>query len=158
MDMRQFQTMLLSSELRDLAEDVARLFDDLERDVGRARHAAAGECTPALDVLEGETAVEIEIDVPGVTPSDVRVLIKGGVVVVVGEKVAPDPSERSEASFHLVERGFGRFARVVRLTGAFDSGQARATLKDGELRIVIPKIVERRGRNIPVPVAQPIGQ
>jgi HSP20 family protein len=155
MNMRQFQTMLLSSELRDLADDVARLFDDWERETGRPFDAAIGECTPALDVLEGESTVEIELDVPGVTPSDVRVLIKAGVVVIVGEKRALNPAERTQASFHLVERGFGRFARVVRLNGAFDGGRASATLTDGELRIVVPKIVERRGRNIRVPVAEP---
>jgi hypothetical protein len=34
----------------------------------------------------------------------------------------------------------------VRLSGAFDAGRARATLSAGELRIVLPKIHDRRGQ------------
>jgi HSP20 family protein len=81
-----------------------------------------------------------------------RVLIKNGVVFIAGEKLPDDASARAESDFHLVERGFGRFARAVRLSGAADAGQARATLQAGELRVVIPKITERRGREIHVPV------
>ena len=36
---------------------------------------------------------------------------------------------RSESSFHLVERGFGRFARVVRLGRACDAARARADVR-----------------------------
>ncbi|MGH9203711.1 MAG: Hsp20/alpha crystallin family protein, partial [Vicinamibacterales bacterium] len=49
-------------------------------------------------------------------------------------------------TFHLVEREFGRFSRAVRLTGAFDVQRAHATLQNGELLIVLPKLIERRGR------------
>jgi HSP20 family protein len=78
-------------------------------------------------------------------------MIKGGVVLVVGEKERPEPSH-GPASFHLVERDFGRFARAVRVHAAVDAANARARLKDGELRIVLPKIAERRGREIIVPI------
>ena len=61
------------------------------------------------------------------------------------------PSPRpGPASYHLVERDFGRFARAVRVHVAVDAARASATLRDGELRIVLPKIAERRGRGIPV--------
>jgi HSP20 family molecular chaperone IbpA len=40
----------------------------------------------------------------------------------------------------------------VRLAGAFDVGRADATLKDGELRVQLPRIVERRGGEIRIRV------
>jgi HSP20 family protein len=153
--MRELHHLLLASESRDLADEIARMFDDISRAAGR--HVPAGETTPALDVLETDTAVEIDIDVPGVEAGDVRVLIRNAVVIVAGEKLPHDRSRRAEGSFHLVERGFGRFARAVRLTGAFDGGGARATIQNGELRIVIPKVAERRGREIMVPVTDAAG-
>jgi HSP20 family protein len=55
--------------------------------------------------------------------------------------------------FHLVERAFGRFARAVRLGGAFDVRGARAALRDGELTITLPKQQERRGQSHRIPVA-----
>jgi HSP20 family protein len=153
--MRELHRLLLASESRELAEEIARLFDDISRSVGHC--IAAGETTPALDVLETESTVEIDVDLPGVEARELRVLIKSGVVIVAGEKLPQDASQRVQGSFHLVERGFGHFARAVRLTGAFDGGQARATLQGGELRIVIPKIAERRGREIAVPISRADG-
>jgi HSP20 family protein len=72
----------------------------------------------------------------------VRVLFRSGVLIIAGEK-APTPVA-AEQTFHLVERDFGRFARVVRLSGAFDVPRARASLAAGELRVVLPKRDERR--------------
>src|SRR5512136_1532032 len=109
--MRDIQSLLLSSEVGDLADDIARLFEDLERNVRGPQTAPTGTCTPTLDVIETDTAVEIVVDLPGVRAPDVRVLIKSGVVLIVGEKVSPGPARGADASFHLVERGFGRFAR-----------------------------------------------
>jgi HSP20 family protein len=152
--MHDFHSPLLSSELRDLADEISRLFDDLDRTTPRDRRAPAGECIPPLDVQESDRSVEIVLDIPGVRAQTVRVLIKKGTVVVVGDKVPADAPQRAQASFHLVERSFGRFARAVRLTGAFDAGKARARLADGRLSIVVPKVEDQRGREILVPVEE----
>ncbi len=72
-------------------------------------------------------------------------------LIVAGEK-AP-PLSTGEQTFHLVEREFGRFARAVRLTGAFDVAQSHATLADGELTIVLPKMADRRGRAHRIPIS-----
>jgi HSP20 family protein len=150
--MRDFHRMLVSAEVRELSAEASRLFDDLDRAFPGRRHLAPGNCSPLLDVFETDLAVEIVIDLPGVTPEEVRVLIKHGVVLVVGEKVPADPTDRADANFHLVERGFGRFARAVHLSEAIDARHASARLQSGELRITVPKIVERRGEDITVPV------
>jgi HSP20 family protein len=150
--MRELHRLLLASESRELAEEIGRLFDDISQAVGH--RLAPGETTPALDVIETDAAVEIEMDVPGVRADELRVVIKTGVVIIAGEKLPPDSSQRADGSFHLVERGFGHFARAVRLTGAFDGAGARATLHAGELRIVIPKVRERRGGEIVVPIVE----
>ncbi len=150
--MRELHRLLVASESRELAEEIGRLFEDIARSVGR--RIAPGETTPAIDVLETDLSVEIEMDLPGVRAEELRVVIKNGVVIIAGEKLPQDSGQRAEGSFHLVERGFGHFARAVRLTGAFDGHAARATLRDGELRIEIPKIRERRGGEITVPIVQ----
>ena len=135
-------------ERRDLGEEARRLFDLLERE-----HAAgmAGECVPPLDVIETDTTVEIVVDLPGVPAEDVQVVFGKGVIVIGGRKLPPG-CEHGDAAFHLAERAFGGFARAVRLTGAFDAGRATATLAAGELRIVLPRIEERRGRELRIPV------
>jgi HSP20 family protein len=139
-----------SSDISDLAHEVRRLFEDLARRRPERRMLVSGECSPLLDVLETERSVEIVLDLPGVTADSLRILIKNGVVLIVGEKERPEPN--GPASFHLVERDFGRFARGVRLPSAVDASAARARLAGGELRVVLPKLQERRGREIIVVV------
>lgn len=136
----------------DLAQDVHRLFEDLVRRRPDRRHVVSGECMPVVDVFETERTVEIVLDLPGVAADALRVLIKSGVVLIVGEKERPVLSKNMPASFHLVERDFGRFARAVRIACAVDAGQARARLAQGELRVVLPRREERRSQGTLIPI------
>jgi HSP20 family protein len=136
----------------DLTQDVQRLLDDLAKGRPDRRHVVTGECMPVVDVFETEKTVEIVLDLPGVAADAVRVLFKAGVLLIVGEKERPDLSKRGPASFHLVERDFGRFARAVRINTAIDGSHARARLANGELRVVLPRIGDRRGGGLLVPI------
>jgi HSP20 family protein len=136
----------------DLSEDVHRLLDDVARRRPDRRHVVAGECMPLVDVFETERTVEIVLDLPGVSAEAVRVLFKAGVVLIVGEKERPDLTKRGPASFHLVERDFGRFARAVRIKSAIDGAKVSARLANGELRVVLPRIAERRGGGRIIPI------
>ena len=143
-------SLLRPADTADLADDIRELFDDLSQTLDRTQRAYSGECHPALDVFETDTALEVCVDVAGVPAAALRVMFRAGVLLVVGEK-ATGPTA-SEQTFHLVERAFGRFARAVRVAGAFDIQNSRATLRDGELLIVLPKIDDRRGRGHHIPI------
>lgn len=137
-------------ESHELAEDVRALFDELATSLSHDQRAYSGESHPVLDVYETDEAIEIIMDVCGVSTEAIRILFRTGVVLIAGEK-APAPTS-PEQSFHLVEREFGRFARAVRVNGAFDVSRARATLRDGELTVELPKMTDRRGTAHRVPV------
>lgn len=151
--MRPLSRLPISSDVGDVSADVRRLFEELARQRPERRHQITGECLPLLDVFETHDAFDLLLDVPGVPAPNLRILVKAGVVIIAGEKDRPDQSARGHASFHLVERDFGRFARAVRVHAAIDSTRATATLKDGELRVRLPKLDDRRGRGIMIPVA-----
>ena len=144
----RIHAIALPSEINEFAPEVRQVFIDLGRTFGS--ESLAGECAPALDVYETDDALEITVDLPGVDSAAIRVIGKGDSVLIAGEKAAR--RARRESSFHLVERGYGRFARVVRLGRACDLSRARATLAHGELRVSIPKTSERRGKAIPIAV------
>jgi HSP20 family protein len=143
--------VLPSEVLGDFADEVREIFGELGREYGL--DTLAGECTPPIDVYETDAALEISVDLPGVDPAAVRILVKGTQVLIAGDK-APRRG-RGDSSFHLVERDFGRFARSVRLTTPCDASRAHAALDKGELRITLPKVRERRGRTIHIPL-QPL--
>jgi len=140
---------LFRQDAADLAEDARRLLIELDRDVPGASEAA-GECRPALDVLETAGAIEVIVDVPGVAPESIRVAIRRSTLLIVGAKLAPaaDPTAR----FHVVERSYGRFARAVRIGGAVDATRVRAVASAGQLRIILPRLDDRRGQVLMVPV------
>ena len=131
-----------STEARELSDDVRELFEELAASLPHEQRAYSGECHPTLDVLETDEAVEVLVDVSGIPAAALRIVFRAGVLLIAGEKAPPRTSE--DSTFHLVEREFGRFARAVRLSGAFDVGSARAAVNEGELTIVLPKIIERR--------------
>ena len=130
----RIHSMPFPSEIGEFAAEVRQIFVELGRTFGS--ESQAGECAT--------------VDLAGVDPAAVRVVGKGDSVLIAGEKAAR--RARRESSFHLVERGYGRFARAVRLGRPCDMSRARATLTNGELRISIPKIAEQRGRPIAITV------
>ena len=140
--------MLPASEVGEFADEVRRIFLELGRTFGA--ESLASECSPAIDVFETDETIEVTVDLPGVAPSTVRLLMKADTLLIAGEKTAR--RGQRESSFHLVERDFGRFARTVRLGRPCDASRARARFSNGELRITVPKIAERRGQTFPIEV------
>ena len=141
----------LPGDATDLADDIRELFEDLSHRDGGSQDTYSGDCHPSLDVRETEQAVEVTVDVAGVPAHAIRVLFRSGVLLIAGDKAGGAALETP--IFHLVEREFGRFARAVRLGGAFNVQGARAALRDGELTITLPKQDERRGQAHRIPVA-----
>jgi HSP20 family protein len=132
-----------------IAEDARRLLEELDREVAGAAHLSA-ECRPALDIMETTDATEVVVDVPGLKPESIRVAVRANTVMIVGAKLVPPAP--ANARFHLAERTYGRFARAVRIAGAFDANRAKAVVENGLLRIVLPRIEDRRGRLVTIKV------
>ena len=139
-------------EVGDLPEDVRRIFEELASTLPHDHRALSGECRPPFDVVETDEAVKVVLDLAGVPAAAVRVLFRADILLIAGEKAPTIPAGAD--TFHQVEREFGRFARGVRLDGAFDIERSRASLRDGELTVVLPKLVERRGQAHRIPITE----
>ena len=137
-------------ERRDQDDDLHRLFDLLT--TADTSSGAEAECRAPVDVVETPTGLEIVMDLAGVPADAVQVVVAENTLIVMGRKSPSVCEHHREAAFHVAERTFGRFARGVRLTGAFDVGRADARLRAGELRVTLPRIEERRGRERRIPV------
>lgn len=139
--------MLSFPEAADLADEVRRLFEDLDH----AHDAAPGGLyAPPMDVVEREDGLEIVLDLAGVAPEDVRVLFKANTLLIAGCKWPAGPTPARPTAFHLVERSFGRFARAVRVNATLDLTSARATMTEGELRVLLPKL--NSGQEFVIPI------
>ena len=122
--------------LRALQDEVDRVFNDYSK--GMPTALKFGEVKfPALDVSETDKALEVSVELPGVAKDDVDVSLVGRSLVVKGEKKSE--TDRSEKDWHVVERSFGSFRRVVPLGFDADVGKIEATFEDGVLKVRIEK-------------------
>jgi HSP20 family protein len=135
-------------ERRETDDDLRRLLEQL---TGTDPHPHAADCRVPLDVVETATGIDVIVDLVGVDPDAVQIVIARDTLLITGVKRSA-ACGHEDATFHVAERVFGRFARAVRLAGAFDVARGDATLRAGELRVTLPRIEERRGREHRIPV------
>jgi HSP20 family molecular chaperone IbpA len=135
--------------LNDLADDARQLLLAIDQQVPGAA-AVTADCRPPVDVIETATSLEIVMDIPGVPPESIRVVVRRDTLLIVGAKLSA--AQQSQTRFHLAERSYGRFARAIRLSGAFETSRARATVRLGQLRIALPRLDDRRGGLLQIPV------
>jgi HSP20 family protein len=121
----------------DLHREMNRLFENASRGAGGARDAAGGQIigSPRMDIHESETALEITVELPGVSQNDVDLRIEGDTMTIRGEK----RNERRDKHAHVIERSYGTFQRSVQLPFLPDPEQVEANFESGVLTIVLPK-------------------
>lgn len=95
-------------------------------DAGRA-------IAPRIDVYETDTAFVLVGDMPGVRPEGLDVVAERDVLSIRGRVTRPErPPEHQE--YELVD-----YFQTLALTEDLDASGVSASLKDGVLRITIPK-------------------
>lgn len=126
--------------------DLLNIEEELERAFGRsgARQAWA----PAMDVRETDDHFEVAVDLPGLDPSDVSVTFEDGVLTISGTREIA--SERSDQTFHRIERSYGSFARSLRLPRTADGEKIQASFDKGVLTVTVPKAEVAKPRTIEV--------
>jgi HSP20 family protein len=102
--------------------------------------AAAGQSAswPPLDLFESWRSFLVRVDVPGIKAGELDVAFAGGLLVVSGARylaAGPD-GER----FHRLERPAGSFRRSVALPTAATPEMVHASVEDGVLTVVVPKL------------------
>lgn len=145
--------MFATVPMLSLRQEVDRLFDEtFAPGLGAAlgRDGVRPAWIPAADVRETENEYVIELDLPGVSPSEVEVSIERGVLSVTGGRA--DARREGERS-HLRERATGRFVRSFRLPKGFDEQAIVAESENGVLRVRLPKAALPQPRRITVTAA-----
>jgi HSP20 family protein len=88
----------------------------------------------AVDLFDLGTEYQVVIDLPGVDKSQVNLSIAVDKLVIKGRRETEfDVPENAEVI--CLERGHGRFERVILLPDPVDADQVRAVFRDGVLQI-----------------------
>lgn len=135
--------------------NVPSLHDEIDRLFGSLAPSARGSFsagfTPAADILETGEEFVVRLDVPGVSPKDVKVTLVADTLTIRGERKFEDSQEK--ASLHYRERAAGSFERTFKVAGPVRSDQVHAQYRDGVLEVRVPKADEARPREIEVRIS-----
>ena len=103
--------------------------------------------TPAVDIFESEREITLLADMPGVTSGGVTIDVQNDELKVTGEV---EPQRSKNETFLLREYETGRFHRHFSLSDRIDQSKISASMKDGVLRLVLPKVEKAKPRRIEV--------
>lgn len=104
---------------------------------------------PAVDIFETDEALTMMAEMPGVAQEGLRIDLKDNQISILGE-VAELSSPQEQ--FLLQEFETGRFYRQFNLSDVIDQNKISAHLKNGVLKVVLPKIEKAKPRKIEVMV------
>lgn len=97
----------------------------------------AVEWNPRCDVSEGEDAIIIHAELPGVAAQDMEVTVLDSTLRIRGEKRGEKKEEEKGRTYS--ERFFGSFERTIAIPATVDASKIEATLKDGVLEVKLPR-------------------
>ena len=143
--MKELTKRLGSSFLQDFypAEWQTKMFDEF------FNRSKGGEYdwSPPTDIKETSDEYIIEMEIPGMEESDIKVSINENHLTIVGEIKKTTQVETSKPL--LIERFTGSFQRTFTLpSNRIDSIASKAKFKNGILRISVTKAEEIRPREI----------
>ena len=104
---------------------------------------------PAVDIYESDGELTLLADMPGVPPENVEIDLNDSRLTIKGAAVKREVSGRAL----LCEYGVGDYYRQFTLSEAIDRSKIGASMKDGVLKVVLPKAEAAKPRKIEVKVA-----
>ena len=105
---------------------------------------------PSVDIVESLEQVVVRVDLPGVDPDKVEVLLVGNMLTVKGETLACSLNKGENRHRH--ERPSGAFSRAIPLPVAVDPDHVTAESKHGVLTVTLAKEEHVKTRQIQIGV------
>ena len=102
----------------------------------------------AGNVFEDETKVVVRLEIPGMKKDDFKLEVQNNTLTVSGEKHFE--REESEGRYRSFQCAYGSFRRSLRLPAAVIADQAKASYRDGILRIELPKETQAKPKWVDV--------
>ena len=142
------QSALMRPELTlfgPLQREVDRLLNDFTRGIGGN---GSSMLMPSIDVSETDKEIEVTVDLPGLERKDVDISLENDVLTIRGEKkiesksdekAGKDGKDAKDKTYHVAERSYGVFYRVIQLPPGIDPSKVQATMSKGVLKVTIPK-------------------
>ena len=103
---------------------------------------------PLLNVASTQDHYVVSAELPGIKAAELDITVSGNNLTVSGERKIPE--ENNNARYHRREREAGKFSRVVNLPGPLNPDKVEASLKNGILKVIVPKAEEAKPKKISI--------
>ena len=104
---------------------------------------------PPVDVIEDASGITLTADLPGVSRETLNLRVEADTLTIEGEMAlkVPDDMQPSHAEVQIP-----RYRRVFTLSKELDPDQVTAELRDGVLKLRIPKAEHAQPRKVEIKV------
>ena len=127
-------------------EEMDELFGNFLSEAGNGW--LLGQTIPAIDLSETESTFEVRVDVPGIKPGDLDILLTGNTLTISGQR--KEEYEEKGHTLYRAERRSGAFSRSITLPNSVKEDHVDAQYHDGVLTITLQKTEEAKTRKIKV--------
>jgi len=135
--------ILVSTEISN-QEEMERA--ETEESIAEVFEESEGEL--AVDVYQTPSAFVIESTIAGVNPEDIDISLTPESITVKGKR---EKEEKIKAENYIHQECYwGRFSRTIILPQEIDPDKTQATVKNGVLKITLPKINKGKAKKIKV--------
>ncbi len=105
---------------------------------------------PDVDIIEGENETLLTADLPGVDDKSLDITLEKNILTIRGQVDSQVP-EGCRIAYG--EYAVGDYERAFTLSDEVDKDRIQATIKNGVLRLVLPKAAAAKARKIAVTAA-----
>lgn len=131
----------MANATREMLKKEAEMPEGVERTRPRKAY------TPAVDIVEKKDEIVVTADMPGVDEKSVDITLEKNVLTIYG---MTEPEPRRNARPFSDEYGVGDYQRAFTISEEIDRDGIKATVRNGVLRLALPKAQAARSRKIAV--------
>lgn len=101
-----------------------------------------------VDVKDSGEAIDVVVELPGVSKEDVKVTLHDDVLTIAAERKQPELQEKEQ--WLRNEISYGKFERSINLPYQVVADKVSAMHENGILRITLPKAEEAKPKQISI--------
>jgi HSP20 family protein len=125
----------------DLPRNMDSFFEELWRPSSLSQRRVA---YPPVNISETEGEIIVTSEIPGMDTGDIELTLNEKSLVIRGTK------KNEVGNYYRQERPTGSFQRIINLNVPVQADGIKASMKDGLLRVVLPKARESRPMTISI--------
>lgn len=125
----------------DLPRNMDSFFDELWRPTSLSQRRIA---YPPVNISEASDVIIVTSEIPGMDKEDIELTLNEKSLTIKGTK------QSEVGNYYRQERPTGNFQRIINLNIPVQADAVKASMKDGVLRVVLPKAKESKPLTISI--------